>query len=66
MITEFKLRHKGYIGSIEFSSDDNVYHGKLEQITDVITYEGDRLYDLGMAFIEAVEEYIELRKEIDG
>ena len=33
------MQHKGYIGSARYSDQDEVFHGKLEGIRDLITYE---------------------------
>jgi len=57
------LTHKGFIGSVHFSAEDNVFHGKIEGITDLITFEGDSVKDLIKAFHNAVDDYIALCKE---
>lgn len=58
------LRYKNYYGSVEFSLDDMVLHGKVECIADVVTYEGETLPQLQKAFEEAVEDYLETCREI--
>lgn len=35
------LEYKGYLGSVEFSADDEVFFGKITGIRDVVTFEGD-------------------------
>lgn len=52
------FQHKGYLGSIELSLEDEVLHGKLLYINDLVTYEGDTIPELKTAFIESVEDYI--------
>jgi predicted HicB family RNase H-like nuclease len=52
------LEFKGYFGSAEISQEDNVLHGKLLFIKDVISYEGDTPKALEQAFREAVEDYL--------
>lgn len=52
------LEYKGYLGSVDFSSDDEVFHGKLEGIRDLITYEGTDVEGLKRAFREAVDDYL--------
>ena len=54
------LEHKGYLGSVEYSDDDEVLHGRLEFIRDLVTYEGDDAKSLKAAFQEAVDDYLEL------
>ena len=58
------LIYKGYYGSVEFSGEDNIFHGKIIGINDRITYEGDSVHTLKKDFIAAVEEYIETCKEL--
>lgn len=54
------LEYKGYIGSDEYSSDDEVLHGRLEFIRDLVTYEGLDAKSIKVAFQEAVDDYLEL------
>jgi len=57
------LEHKGYIGSIEYSIEDNLLYGKVLGIKGLISYEGETGRDLNNDFIEAVESYLALCKE---
>jgi predicted HicB family RNase H-like nuclease len=52
------LDYKGYLGSAEFSAEDEVFHGKLEGIRDLVSYEGADVESLKQAFHEAVDDYI--------
>ncbi|MDH2926046.1 type II toxin-antitoxin system HicB family antitoxin [Lonepinella koalarum] len=54
------LEYKGFIGSIEFSLDDNVLYGKLLYINGLVTYEGRDLEELRQEFQLAVDDYLEL------
>ncbi|MBK8393453.1 MAG: hypothetical protein IPL23_31165 [Saprospiraceae bacterium] len=55
------LTYKNFIGSVHFSEKDEVFHGKLMDINDLVTYEGTSIPELKKAFEEAVEDYLELR-----
>jgi len=57
------LKYKDFFGSVHFSADDNVFHGKIESITDLVTFEGKSVDELVKAFHEAVDDYITLCKE---
>jgi predicted HicB family RNase H-like nuclease len=59
------IRYKDFIGTVQFSADDMVFHGKIEFITDLVTFEGASVEELVRAFEEAVEDYIELCEELD-
>ena len=59
------LNHKGYQGSVQFSEEDRVFHGKVEFIRSLISYEGTDVDGLETAFREAVDDYLELC-ELEG
>ncbi|MDR0798193.1 MAG: type II toxin-antitoxin system HicB family antitoxin [Dysgonamonadaceae bacterium] len=52
------LTYKGFIGSVHFSADDNVFFGKVEGINDLITFEGETVQELRNAFQYMVDEHI--------
>lgn len=52
------LRYKGYLGSADYSDNDEVFHGKLQGIRDLVTYEGKDVTSLKSAFREAVDDYL--------
>lgn len=58
------IKHKGFVGSVNYNDADEVFHGKLEYITDLVTFEGTTVEELKAAFREAVEDYIETCQEI--
>jgi len=60
-----KLLYKEFIGTVHYSTKDSVFYGKIEGINDLVTFEGENVKDLKASFEEAVEDYIELCKEIE-
>lgn len=58
-----RLKYKEFIGSVHFSSEEDVFYGKIEGINDLITFEGTTVANLKAAFKEAVEDYIDLCQE---
>ncbi len=58
------ITHKGFIGSVHFSAEDNVFHGKIEGITDLVSFEGKSVRDLVKDFHAAVNDYIELCDQV--
>lgn len=54
------LKHRGFIGSVHFSAEDDCFFGKLEGIDDLVTFEGRDVEELKRAFLEAVDDYLEL------
>lgn len=57
------LEYNGYIGSIDYSDEDEIFHGRLEFIRDLVTYEGADAKSLKQAFRDAVDDYLELCRE---
>ena len=53
-----QLKHKGYIGSIEASLEDNCLFGKVLFIKALVSYEGKTVAELDAAFREAVNDYL--------
>lgn len=58
------VEYKGYTGSIEYSLEDGVFYGKLLNIEDLVTYEGEENYSLYNHYLEAVDDYIKFKKEV--
>ncbi|MGH9606038.1 MAG: type II toxin-antitoxin system HicB family antitoxin [Terracidiphilus sp.] len=52
------LNHNGYTGSVEFSEEDGILHGRLIGIRDAITYEGKDVKSLTRNFRQAIDEYL--------
>ena len=58
------IEYNGYIGSIEYSSDDKCFFGKLEMINDLVTFEANSADELETNFENAVNEYLLTCKEV--
>lgn len=59
------LHHRGYSGSSEWSSEDNVFFGKILDIGDLVMYEADTETSLVDEFQAAVDEYIYFKEALD-
>lgn len=57
------LTYKNFVGSVHFSAEDRTFHGKIEGVNDLVTFEGDTVERLEKAFREAVEDYVALCRE---
>lgn len=58
------LNFKGYFGSIEVSIEDDILHGKIQCVNDLITYEAKTVGELRVAFEEAVIDYLDTCKAL--
>ena len=63
-MTRDRLTYEGFIGSVHFSSEDEIFYGKIEDINDLVTFEGKTVATLKKAFYEAVDDYRELCKTL--
>jgi len=52
------LEYKGYIGSVEYSSEDNCLFGKVQGIKNLISYEGQSVDELKQAFNDMIDGYL--------
>ena len=57
------LKYKYLLGSVNYSSDDEILFGKIEGINDLVTFEGKSVMELKKAFKEAVDDYLAIYKE---
>ena len=57
------LKYKGYYGSVEFSSADQIFFGKVIGVSSLISFEGDSVETLREDFEGAVDEYISICEE---
>lgn len=58
------LKYKNFVGSVHFSTEDEIFHGKLTGVDDLVTFEGDSVKTLKKAFKEAIEDYLELCESV--
>ena len=57
------MEYKGYIGSVEFSENDELFFGKVQGIRSLISYEGTSASELISDFHNAVDDYLFMCKE---
>lgn len=58
------IKYNGYYAKVEYSAADNVLHGKIEGITDLVTFQCDNVNEIKSAFEEAVDDYLEICMEV--
>ena len=59
------MEYKGYYSNPRYSAEDNVFWGKIDGISDSISFEGTSVNELQAAFAEAVEDYLDTCKRND-
>ena len=59
------LTYKGYFGTVNFNSDDEVFYGKIFGISDLVNFEGSSVKELKESFEESIDDYLETCKALD-
>jgi predicted HicB family RNase H-like nuclease len=57
------MEYKGYFAKVEFDDGNNIFHGEVINLRDVITFEGETVTDLEKAFHDSVDDYLEFCAE---
>lgn len=52
------MQYKNYYGSVHFDDEDLIFHGKIEFIRALVSYEATNAKGLKKAFIDAVDDYL--------
>jgi predicted HicB family RNase H-like nuclease len=52
------LQYKGYDGSVLYSAEDRLLHGRILGIRDMVSFEGTGVKSLEKNFRGAVDEYL--------
>jgi predicted HicB family RNase H-like nuclease len=57
------MKYKGYTGSVEYDPNDRLFHGSVDAITDIISFQGDSVEALEADFRAGVDDYLDFCKE---
>lgn len=57
------MNYKEYVGTVEYSSEDDCLYGKVLGIHGLMAYEGQSVAELKEDFYRTVDEYISLCEE---
>lgn len=53
------MNYRDYTARIEFDEASETFHGRIEGIRDIITFEGSSVEELKKAFHDSVDDYLE-------
>lgn len=59
------LKYGNHTATLYFSAEDELFHGKVMGINDLVTFEADTMLEMKNAFADAVEDYLETCKELN-
>ena len=57
------MNHKGYTARIEFDERDNIFVGRVLGLHTMISFHGETVKGLRVAFVTAIEEFLRDCKE---
>lgn len=60
---ENSLFYKGYRTIIRYSEEDDLYYGKIEGISDLVSFGAEDMNSIEKVFHDAVDGYLESCKE---
>jgi predicted HicB family RNase H-like nuclease len=53
------MTYKGYTGTVEYDARDRIFHGRVNGITDLISFEGTSVEELEADFQSGIDSYLE-------
>ena len=57
------MEYKGYMAEIEFDDEQDLFHGEVINISDVVTFQGRSVRELRKAFRESLDDYLAFCEE---
>ncbi len=57
------MTYKNYHGTVTYDDDDEIFHGEVMDLRDVVTFQGRSVEELKVAFRESVDDYLEFCQE---
>ncbi len=57
------MKHKGYIGHVEYDDEAKIFHGEVVGLRDIITFQGKSVEELEKAFKDSIDDYLTWCKE---
>ncbi len=52
------MEYKGYTAKVEFDNEAGVFHGRVLNLRDIITFQGTTVEELRREMAESVEDYL--------
>ena len=54
------FKYGDFLGSVQYSAEDEIFFGKVLGIDDLITFEGSSVRELKKAFKDSINDYVDL------
>lgn len=53
------MSYKGYEALVEYDEDAELFHGEVQNLRDVITFQGRSVSELKQALADSIDDYLE-------
>ena len=53
------LKYNDFVATVKYSEEDEAFIGRIEGINSIVSFEGQSVKELKLAFREAVESYLD-------
>ena len=57
------MHYKGYFGNVTFDAENDIFHGEVIGIRDVVTFQGRSVAELRKALRESVDDYLDFCRQ---
>lgn len=57
------MKYKGYAAKITIDEEQEILHGEVAGLTDVVTFQGRTINELKTAFRDSVDDYLQMCEE---
>lgn len=57
------MKYKGYTGSVDYDPEDRLFYGRVDGITDIVSFQGDTVEVLEADFRAGIDDYLDFCKE---
>ena len=57
------IKYKEYVGSVDFDDEIDMFHGRVSNMRDVVSFYGSSVKELRAAMKVSIEEYLTFCKE---
>lgn len=58
------FEYRGYTATVQYSANEQLWHGKIDGIKDLVIFSSENFYELQKSLEEAIDNYIALCAEI--
>ena len=57
------MEYKGYVATVEFDEEAEIFHGEVVDLKDVITFQSDSVDGLKKEFQGSIDDYLDFCRE---